>query len=87
MERTWSGTFGMLNGDVVYPTISTNNFCVKSGDGNVLPYIATIKTAHTHANNAETPYKLCDQHGNRFICGKCNKFFEKYGCFPSLTLK
>lgn len=74
MERTWSGTFSMLNGNVVYPTISTNNFSVKSGDGNVLPYIATIKAVATHKTNPNEPYTLCSVHTNQFVCAKCDKF-------------
>lgn len=58
---------------------------IKSVD-DIIPYIATIKhsvpnfnivkTATTHTQNIETPYQLCNQHGNRFVCSQCHKFFN-----------
>lgn len=51
-------------------------FSIKSGDGNVLPYVATIKETHTHSNNPNVPITLCVGHSNQFICALCDKFYK-----------
>lgn len=66
-----------LNGEVIAPKIQEFPFSVKSGDGNVLPYIATIKEKHTHSNNPNVPIQLCKEHSNQFICALCDKFWKK----------
>jgi hypothetical protein len=82
MERTWSGTWGIFQS---IPSLWGNNVVAQDQE-DILPYIATIKhslpnfniikTATTHTQNTETPYQLCNQHGNRFVCSQCHKFFN-----------
>ena len=69
----------MLNGALVRPPSTlerqTTIFSPQSGDGNILPYIATIKSIATHSNNPDVPIQLCKGHSNQFICASCHKFF------------
>ena len=63
-----------LTGEVIRPTINPFHFSIKSGDGNVLPYIATIKETASHSNNPNVPITLCVGHPNQFVCALCDKF-------------
>jgi len=50
-------------------------FSGQSGDGNILPYIATIKMVASHSTNPNEPIQLCKAHPNQFICLSCDKFY------------
>lgn len=62
------------NGEVIPPKINPFPFSVKSGDGNVLPYVATTKSVVSHSNNPDVPITLCVGHPNQFVCALCDKF-------------
>lgn len=66
-----------LTGAVIPPKINPFPFSVKSGDGNVLPFVATVKDAPSHSNNPNVPITLCVGHSNQFVCALCDKFCGK----------
>ncbi len=59
------------------PTFQSFPFSVKSGAGNGLPFVATIKEVSSHSNNPNVPITLCVGHSNQFICALCDKFYGK----------
>jgi hypothetical protein len=64
-----------MSGNVPPIKIPVDNFWTQSGDGNILPYIATIKMVASHSTNPNEPIQLCKGHSNQFICLKCDKFY------------
>lgn len=64
----------MPNGHLERQT--TFDFKPQCGDGNILNYIATIKSVASHQSNPNEPIQLCRVHSNQFICALCDKFYS-----------
>ena len=64
-----------MSGNLPAIRIPKDTFWIQSGDGNILPYIATIKMVASHSTNPNEPIQLCKGHSNQFICLQCDKFY------------